>query len=149
MSGCRVLSTGEAGGRIFPKRLCFSPPPKKKRFPEKRINSYFNYWSYLTTILRNQWRLPMSRNTISANQEHHLFKIFRGSMPQALLEGLKNFLSLLRGSKSFLAPPLKQRIPDTTLGCCFWSGSQTSRLPRSSSPWTCRACFLEGKLFRC
>ena len=28
-----------------------------------------------------KWRLLMSRNAISANPEHYIFKIFQGSMP--------------------------------------------------------------------
>ena len=68
------------------------PPPQKKSSSWKKIKSYFKYWCYLTTILRNQWRLLTSRNTISAYPEHYLFKIFRGSMPLSPLEGLKIFL---------------------------------------------------------
>ena len=34
----------------------------------------------------------MSRNAISANPEHYIFKIFRGSMPPDPLEGLKKFV---------------------------------------------------------
>ena len=41
--------------------------------------------------LRNPRRLLMSRNAISANSDHYLFKIFRGSMPPDSQEGLKNF----------------------------------------------------------
>ena len=68
-------------------------------------------------ILRNQWRLLMSRNAISANPEHYIFKIFRGSMPPDPLEGLKNFFSSKRGSKIFfrIDSPPEQKILDRTL----------------------------------
>ena len=37
------------------------PPPQTSHLPQKvflkKIKRYFKYWSYLTTILRNQWRL--------------------------------------------------------------------------------------------
>ena len=44
----------------------------------------------------------MSRNAISANPEHNLFKIFRGACPRTPLKGLKKFFSPLRGSEIFL-----------------------------------------------
>ena len=59
----------------------------------------------------------MSRNSISANPEHYIFKIFWGSMPSDPLEGLKKFFSMPRGSNIFLRinfPP-KQKILDRTL----------------------------------
>ena len=52
----------------------------------------------------------MSRNVISANPEHYIFKIFRGKHALDPLEDLKNFFSLPRGSKFFQdrLPPLPQ-----------------------------------------
>ena len=41
----------------------------------------------------------MSKNAISANPEHYVFKIFRGSMRLDPLQALKKFFSPLRGSK--------------------------------------------------
>ena len=68
------------------------------------------------TILRNQLRLLVSRNAISANSEHYIFKLFQGSMSPDPLEGLKNFFSLPRGSKFFQdrLPP-KQKVLDRAL----------------------------------
>ena len=43
----------------------------------------------------------MSRNAISANPEHYLFKISRESMPRTPAEGLKNFSRNSAGCKSF------------------------------------------------
>ena len=109
-------SCGEASS---PKRLNFPPPPpQKKKFFLKKIKIYFKYWTYLTTILRNQWRLLMSRNAISANPEHCLFKIFSGSMPSDPLEGLKQiFCRRCAARKFFLGstpspppPSPKQKI---------------------------------------
>ena len=60
----------------------------------------------------------MSRNAISANPEHYLFKIFQGSMSPDLLEGLNSFFSPLRGSANFFridSPPAEQKILDRTL----------------------------------
>ena len=59
----------------------------------------------------------MSRNAISANPEHYIFKLFWGSMPPDPLEGLKNFFSPPRGSKIFfrIDLPPKQKILDRTL----------------------------------
>ena len=61
----------------------------------------------------------MSRNAISANPEHYLFKIFQESMPPDPLEGLKNFFPSQRGSKKFfrIDLPPKQKILDRTLIC--------------------------------
>ena len=68
------------------------------------------------TILRNQWRLLMSRNAISANSEHYTFKLFRGSMPPDPLEGLKNF-SRRRVAQNFFQDrlPPKQKVLDRAL----------------------------------
>ena len=64
-------------------------------------------------ILRNQWRLLMSRNAISANPEHYIFKIFQGSMPPDPLEGLKIFFLTTSWLKNFfpdrLPPPNKKQ----------------------------------------
>ena len=61
-------------------------------------------------ILRNQWRLLMSRNAISANPEHYIFKIFQGSMPPDPLEGLKQFFLAVTWLKNFFQDQLP---PDT------------------------------------
>ena len=54
----------------------------------------------------------MSRNAISANPEHYIFKIFRGSMPPTPLEGLKYFFLAAAWLKNFfqdrLPPPNKK-----------------------------------------
>ena len=60
----------------------------------------------------------MSRNAISANPEHYIFKIFLGACPRTPLEGLQTFFSPPRGSKIFFKihfPPPKQKILDRTL----------------------------------
>ena len=49
----------------------------------------------------------MSRNAISANPEHYIFKMFPGSMPPDTLEGLQKFF------QDRLIP--KQKILDRTL----------------------------------
>ena len=59
----------------------------------------------------------MSRNAISANPEHYIFKIFRGSMPPDPLEGLKKFFlvaACLKKIFQYRLPP-KQKILDRTL----------------------------------
>ena len=69
----------------------------------------------------------MSRNAISANPEHYIFKIFRGSMP---LEGLKKSFSPPRGSKIFFRidfPP-KQKILDRTLAMVAYENYATNIL---------------------
>ena len=87
----RILYSGERG-EVCPPNVSPSPPPSPpKKFSWKKIESYFKYWSNLTTILKNQWSLLMSRNAISANPEHYLFKIFRGSMPRTPRRPNKNF----------------------------------------------------------
>ena len=53
--------------------------------------------------------LLMSRNAISANPEHYLFKIFRGNMPPDPPEGLKKFSRCCVAGKICLGltpPPL-------------------------------------------
>ena len=106
-AGFYVLRGGEA-----------SPP--KKNFP-KKIKIYFKYWSYLTKILRNQWRLPVFRNVISANPapEHYLFKILQGSMSLDPLEGPKSFFWHRVTPKNFLGStsPPQQKILHRTLIC--------------------------------
>ena len=60
----------------------------------------------------------MSRNAISANPEHYIFKIFRGSMPPDPLGGLKQFFLAAAWLKNFFridSPPPKQKILDRTL----------------------------------
>ena len=80
ISDTRVLSTtGGRGGKLPPKRLSF--PPQKKSFTENKLQ-LFQIKIFLTTILRNQWRLLMSRNAISANLEHYIFKLFGGAYPR-------------------------------------------------------------------
>ena len=70
----------------------------------------------LVRILVNQWRLLMSRNAISANSEHYIFKLFRGSMPSDPLEGLKNLFLAAAWLKIFSdrLPP-KQKVLDRAL----------------------------------
>ena len=89
---------GGGGGRKLPPDVSASP---KKVSPLKKIKSYFKYWPYLTTILRNQWRLQMSRNAISANPKHYFSKFFRGSMPPEPPRRSKKLFLPLRGSKIF------------------------------------------------
>ena len=58
----------------------------------------------------------MSRNAISANSEHYIFKLNRGSMPPDPLEGLKIFSRRCMAQKLFqdrLAP--KQKVLDRAL----------------------------------
>ena len=106
----RIFLLRLGGGKKLPLPL---PPPPKNSFSWNNIKSYFKYWSPLTTILRNQWRVLMSRNAISANPEHYLFKIFWGSMPPDSPKRPKKFFLPLRGSK--IDFPFKQRILDWTM----------------------------------
>ena len=46
-------------------------PPQKKFYWKKNLQLF---QKKDTTILRNQWRLLMSRNAISANPKHCIFK---------------------------------------------------------------------------
>ena len=59
----------------------------------------------------------MSKNAISANPEHYIFKTFRGSMPRTPLEGLKKIFVAAAWLKNFFQDrlPPKQKIPDRTL----------------------------------
>ena len=59
----------------------------------------------------------MSRNAISANSEHYIFKIFRGSMPPDPLEGQKKIFLTAAWLKNFFQDrlPPKQKILDGTL----------------------------------
>ena len=58
----------------------------------------------------------MSRNAISANSEHYIFKIFGGSMPPDLPRRPGSFFSLPRGSEIFSGPTSpKQRVLDRAL----------------------------------
>ena len=91
-------------------------PPKKVLL--KNNLQLFQIKIFFMAILRNQWRLLMSRNAISANPEHYIFKIFRGSMPPDPPERPKKiFFSPSRGSKAFfkIDSPPKQKILDRTL----------------------------------
>ena len=78
----------------------------------------------------------MSRNAISANPEHYIFKIFRGSMPADPLEGLKNF-SRRRVAQKFFSgstSPPKQKILDRTLAL-FLSTTVPDELGNSVEVW--------------
>ena len=101
----RVLSTG---GREEASPQTSQLPPRKS-FPEKKLK-LFQIKIFLTTILRNQLRLLMSRNAISANPEHYIFKIFQGSMPRTPLEGLKKKFSLHHVAQKFF----QDRLPPQT-----------------------------------
>ena len=59
----------------------------------------------------------MSRNAISANPEHYIFKIVRGACHWTPLESLKKFFSPPHVSKIFFRIdfPQKQKILDRTL----------------------------------
>ena len=61
----------------------------------------------------------MSRNAISANPEHYIFKIFRGSIPPNPPRRPKTFFSPPRDSKNFFQDRFspKTKILDTTLFC--------------------------------
>ena len=66
----------------------------------------------------------MSRNAISANPEHYIFKIFRGSMPPDPLEGLQKIFLAATWLKNFFRidfPP-NQKILDRTLEVLFQCG---------------------------
>ena len=95
----RVLST--TGARKLPPNV--SAPLPKKSFP-KKIKSYFKYWSYLTTILRNQWRLLMSKMR---------FQLILNTVVSFFFASpKKNFSAWLQ--KFFwdrLAQPPKQKVP--------------------------------------
>ena len=103
------------GGGKLPPNVSASPPQKKKVFWRK-IQSYFKYWFYLTTILRNQWRLLMSRNAIQPILNTIFSKISGGARSRTPLEGRKTLFSPLRGSKNFFRiDSPQQRILDRTL----------------------------------
>ena len=59
----------------------------------------------------------MSRNAISANPEHYIFKIFRGSMPPDPLRRPKKIFSRRRVAQKFFSGSTspKQKILDRTL----------------------------------
>ena len=76
---------------------------------KKKFTAISNKDLFLTTILRNQWRLLMSRNAISANPEHYIFKIFQGSMSPDPPRSLKKIFLAAAWLKNFfqdrLPPP--------------------------------------------
>ena len=74
----------------------------------KKIATISNKDLFLTTILR---RLLMSRNAISANPEHYIFKIFRGACPRTPLEGLKKSFLAAAWLKNFFQDPLPSPPP--------------------------------------
>ena len=59
----------------------------------------------------------MSRNAISANPEHYIFKFFRGSMPPDPIEGLTKYFLAAAWLRNFFHDrlPPKQKILDRTL----------------------------------
>ena len=108
MSGFCLQGGGGGGGGEFPPNVS-APPPPKKVFPEKKIKSYFKYWSYLTMMSRHQWRLLMSRNAISANAEHYLFQNFLGEHAPGPFRRPKKFF------RDRLPPSPNKKILDRTL----------------------------------
>ena len=66
-------------------------------------------------ILRNQRRLLMPRNAISANPEHYIFKIFRGTMPPDPPRRPKKNFSRHRVAQKFFSgltsPPPQTKSP--------------------------------------
>ena len=81
-----VLNTPRCTHDIPPMYSWYPPmywtPPDVLNIPRCTEHTLYGVINiFLTTILRNQWRLLMSKNAISANLEHYIFKIFRGSMP--------------------------------------------------------------------
>ena len=121
---CSIYWGGGGGGASH-----LTPPPKKVFIAKSK--SYFKYWPYLTTILRNQRRLYiMSRNAISANPEHYLSKFSWAACPRPPPPTRPvNFLS---GSTSSL-PQTKNPIPHSHQKLnCLKSGvsySSTVSLP--------------------
>ena len=93
------------GGELPPNSISF---PHPKSFAEKNLK-LFQIKIFLTTILRNQWRLLMSRNEISANPEHYIFKLFWGSMSLDSSRKPKNFFSFPPHGSNFPLP--KQKNP--------------------------------------
>ena len=59
-------------------------------------------------ILRNQWRLLMSRNAISANPKHYIFKI----RPKTIFSHCRMAQKFFSGSTP---PPPEQKIVDSTV----------------------------------
>ena len=77
----------------------------------------------------------MSRNAISANPEHYLFKIFRGgggACPRTPLEGLKIFSRRCVAPKLFFRTP-KQKTQDRTLVAQRDRGKNQTREPSVSA----------------
>ena len=72
-------------------------------------------------ILRNQWRLLMSRNAISANPEHYIFKI----RPKTIFSHCRMAQKFFSG----LTPPPEQKILDSTM----YTGRFSRVLPVSNS----------------
>ena len=73
-------------------------------------------------ILRNQWRLLMSRNAISANPEHYIFKI----RPKTIFSHCRMGQKFFSGTTT---PPSEQKILDSTV----YTGRFSRVLPVSNS----------------
>ena len=74
----RVLSTGGRGS--FPPNVSASSPPQKKVLLKKKFTAISNK-DLFNDDFRESVKVLMSRNAISANPEHYIFKNFQGSMP--------------------------------------------------------------------
>ena len=55
-------------------------PPTKKSFTEKKLQ-LFQIKIFLDDDFKESVKVLMSRNAISANPEHYIFKLFWGNMP--------------------------------------------------------------------
>ena len=117
-----VLSTG--GGE-----LPASPPPQKKFFLHlQKIKSYFKYWPYLTTILRNsEGYTNVQKCDFSQSRTLSSVKSFLCSMPPTPRQGLKKFFRI-----DFPPPPNKESYTAFTPKVKLKSGvsySSTVSLP--------------------
>ena len=72
----RVLSI-EGRGEASPQTSQL-PPPKKKSFTERKNLQLFQIKIFFDDDFKESVKVTMSRNAISANPEHYIFKIFRG-----------------------------------------------------------------------
>ena len=98
-------------------------PPKKSSF-WKKIKSYFKYWSYFTTILRNQWTLLCPEMGFQPILNTIFSKFSGGACPRSPLDAYKIFSRRCVAQKIFLgstSPPPKQKVLDRTrVGRVLW-----------------------------
>ena len=105
----RVLSAGGVG-EASPQTSQLPLPPQKKVLLKKKFTAISNK-DLFNDDFKESVKVLMSRNAISANPEHYIFKIVQGSMPPDPARRPNKNFSPPRGSK-FLSgstsPPNKK-----------------------------------------